>query len=100
MLKPARKPIPLPMGMVIFCYQNGWSIGQIARECGMSHGNIQKHLVREGVIINVKPQVRSDVHTDVLVAEYKKGMSKKALARKYGIGPSTVRYRLRKAGVA
>lgn len=99
MLKPARKKIPLPMGMVLFCYENGWTVSRIARDVGMSDTNIRNHLVRNGVKINAKPHQRDDLVTSQIVQEFLAGSSKKALARKYKCQPSTIRYRLKKAGI-
>ena len=96
MKKPARKLIALPVEMVVFCYQNGWSVGRIARSCGMSHTNIRKHLRNAGIVI-----ARNDNKAELpatFVEEYLAGASKKALARKYNVTPSTIRRRLRQCG--
>ena len=96
MKKPPRKLIPLPVEMVVFCYQHEWSVGRIARACGMSHTNIRKHLHNAGVVI-----ARNDNKAELpatFVEEYLAGASKKSLARKYDVAPSTIRRRLRKCG--
>ena len=87
------------MELVIFCYYNGWNVSQIARAVGMSDTNIRKHLVRAGVVIDPKPNARKEILTETLVQEFLAGASKKALARKYKCQPSTIRYRLKKAGI-
>ena len=95
-VKKPRKLIPLPMEMVVFCYEQGWSVGRIAQACSMSHQNIRQHLKRQGIEI-ARNENKSDLPA-TFVEEYLAGASKKSLARKYNVAPSTIRRRLRQCG--
>ena len=98
MKKPPRKLIPLPMEMVVFCYEQGWSVGRIARACSMSHNNIRHHLKRQGIEI-ARNLPQTELPVAEIVVEYLRGMGKKALARKYECSPKTIRRHLKSCGL-
>ena len=90
--------IPMPTEMVVFCYQNGWSVGRIARACATSHTTIRNYLTKEGITID-RNLPRTELPVAEIVVEYLQGAGKKALARKYNCAPATIRRHLKSCGL-
>lgn len=94
--------IKLPVDQIVADYESGLSCQKIADKYGVSHPTIRKRLKEAGV--QIRPYARkfhgeNALPMDEIVADYQRGMSPRKLAEKYGANYSTIRVRLKEAGV-
>ena len=84
---------------LVFRYQGGASVVQIAKEFGINRETALEHLKRAG--ISRRPHVRK--LTDQLVQKagrlYATGLSLKNVAARFGVNESTIRNEFTRAGI-
>ena len=95
-----RKKMNLPVAQIISEYQSGISPKELGEKYGVSLYCIYEKLKDAGVQkITAKERNMMGFPMEQVISEYQSGMSMKELGEKYGVSYSTLKTRLKKAGV-
>lgn len=94
--------IKLPVDQIISDYDSGLSCRKIAEKHAVCYMTIKRRLKKAGVKIRPyarKFQGENALPMDEIIADYKRGMSPYKLGEKYGTNDTSIKRRLKKAGV-
>ena len=94
--------INLPVDQIVADYESGLSCHKIADKHDVCFMTIKRRLKKAGV--QLRPHARkfqgeNALPMDEIIADYKRGMSPYKLGEKYDTNQTTIRLRLKKAGV-
>ena len=89
------------MAQIVEDYESGMKVSDLVEKYGISRPVLYKRLREEGVEIGDRKRGAKwrDLPTEQIVGEYESGMTLQELGEWYGVSVTTIRSRLKEAGV-